>query len=138
MLARAWRWLQDAVVGTLAGAVAGGAVGWVLAWDQVFLAGDLRTFWHACGPHLFIPLWMGALIGFACRIDRDSLFGFLLALAAGMAAGLFAPLAYWRMFGRPYASSGFAATPNALPMLLMICGGVAAAVWRATFDKWID
>jgi len=138
MLASAWRWLKDAIVGTLAGAVAGGALGWVLAWDKVSLNGDFLTFWRACGPHLFIPLWMGTVIGFAARIDRDSLLGYFLAMAAGMAAGVLAPTAYGRMFGTPYPVSGFAATPYVLPLLLLTCGGVAAVFWRATFDKLIN
>jgi hypothetical protein len=138
MLERAWRWLKDAAVGTLAGAMAGGALGWVLAWDKVFLGGDFLTFWRACGPHLFIPLWMGTVIGFASRIDRDSILGYLLTAIAGMAAGVLAPTAYGRMFGTPYPASGFTATPHVLPLLLLLCGGVAAVGWRATFDKLID
>jgi hypothetical protein len=131
-------WLEGAVVGTLSGSVVGGGVGWVLAWDKVALGGDLATCWRNCGPHIFIPLWMGTVIGFAARIERDSISGYFLTAAAGMGAGVLAPTAYRCVFGRPYPLAGFAAAPNVFPLLLLFCGSVAAFFWRFTFDRFID
>ncbi|MBI5239301.1 MAG: hypothetical protein HY926_02425 [Elusimicrobia bacterium] len=137
-LMRAGDWLKGAMLGTLAGAVAGTGVGWVLAWNRISLYGDLATCWRNCGPHVFIPLWMGTVIGFAARLERDSFFGHILTAAAGVGAGLLAPAAFMHVFGRPYPVSGFAAMPNVLPLLLLFCGGLAAFLWRFTVDRLID
>ena len=137
-LIQAGIWGRGALLGTLAGAAAGAAVGWVLAWDRVSLYGDLATCWRNCGPHVFIPLWMGTIIGFFARFERDTFFGHVLTAAAGIGAGILAPAVFLRVFGSPYPVSGFAAAPNVLPLLLLFCGGLAAFLWRFTVDRLID
>ncbi|HAM36131.1 MAG TPA: hypothetical protein DEB40_02625 [Elusimicrobia bacterium] len=128
------------ILGTLLGAVAGGAVGCVLEWDAVLKAyRGMPTLWHDCGPYLFIAVWMGAVIGFCSRFRRETFGGSFLAVAAGMAAGFFALSVHRLVFGRPFAvPAGFASYPLIFQLLLVLGGGIAAGMWRFGVDRLID
>ncbi|MFA6028967.1 MAG: hypothetical protein WC969_03835 [Elusimicrobiota bacterium] len=132
--------LRRIFVGTLAGASAGALAGAALAWGPMaasFVAWP--SVWRDCGPHLFIPLWMGAVIGFAAPLWKGSFSGVFLTLAAGMGAGLTATSAYEAAFGKAYVlPSGFASYAGIFPMLLLFCGGAAAAVWTFSVARLLD
>lgn len=132
--------IRGIIVGALCGAAAGVAVGWLLEVRVVNRAfNGWSTVWRDCGPHVFIPLVIGAAAGIAARIDRGSMNGMLVSVAVGIACGYLSPLLYLHVFGRPFLPPrGFTAFANVFPLLLMICGGLAAAIWRLGPDRFID
>lgn len=132
--------LRGVVLGTLAGAAAGAVVGWVLAGGVVTASfRGWATVWRDCGRHVFIPLWIAVVAGFASRLIRAPLSGLVFTVMAGMAAGIATPAAYQMAFGTPFVPpKGFASLPNVLPLLLAFCGGVTAAFWRLAVDRFID
>lgn len=130
------------MIGAISGAAAGLLAACAFSWNAI--AGSytvLGTFWADCGPHIFIPIWMGAVIGLAARLSGDSVSGFVITLVAGIAAGFLAPGLFTAVFGQVLrVSFGFIRIAYASEMVLALFGAIAAIFWYWGVNKamrWI-
>lgn len=131
------------ILNIIAGAVLGGAsgvvVGCIFAWGSVSRSytGPL-TFWTDCGPHIFLPVWLGAVVGLAAKLADDSFTGLAVVAAAGVCAGLLVPTVYQYVFYRPFTLSvAFLGIPYAREMVLGGAGAIAAFFWYFSGNKLI-
>jgi uncharacterized membrane protein YeaQ/YmgE (transglycosylase-associated protein family) len=129
--------ILQVLVGALSGATVGCLAACVFSLDELLRAyTGWRTFWPDCGPHLFIPFWLGAVIGLVARVERDSSSGFLTTLLCGIAAGFAAPWLFFLAFGKTlHISFGFVAIAYAEQIVLAVGGGVAALFWYFSVNK---
>ena len=128
----------DVIIGAGSGALAGGAAGCLFAWSWVSGAyTGWRTFWPDCGPHIFIPLWVGTVIGLVARMERDSAYGVFSTIISGAAAGFITPALFWLVFGRNlHFSFGFLSVPMAREIIISAGGGAAGFFWHLGVNKF--
>ncbi|MBI4057559.1 MAG: hypothetical protein HY399_08450 [Elusimicrobia bacterium] len=132
------RWLKSVILGTILGGIGGGFVGYIMVPDIVAKAyHGVPTIWHDLGPLLFIPVWIGAMIGFGSKVFNIPFMGTLLTVAAGMLAGFLAPTLHEQFFGQGPFPTGFLGYPRIYQFLLIFLGGVGGAFWHATIGKFI-
>lgn len=119
------------------GALVGGSLGCLYSWKQVYDAyTGWRNFWPDCGPHIFIPLWIGTVIGLVARMERDSTTGAFATILSGMIAGLITPTLFWLVFGLHLRLSfGFMPIPMARDLIISIFGGMAGLFWFLGINK---
>ena len=129
--------MLEMIIGGVSGAIAGCNAGCVFAWDDVSRAyTGWRTVWPDCGPHLFIPLWIGMIIGLVARMERGSSSGFFTTLLSGAAAGFAAPILFTFVFGKTlHISFGFVSVAYAEEIVLSLGGGAAALFWYFGANK---
>jgi len=129
--------ILGALTGALSGAVAGCAAGLAYSWGDVSGAfTGWRTVWSDCGPHLFIPLWIGTVIGLVARTERDSSSGFVMTMLCGAAAGFSTPMLFSLLFHKTlHISFGFISIAYAEEIVLAATGGTAALFWYFGANK---
>jgi uncharacterized membrane protein YeaQ/YmgE (transglycosylase-associated protein family) len=130
--------ILNAVTGAVSGALAGGALGCFVSWTLVSAAyTGWRTFWPDCGPHIFIPLWIGTVIGLVAGVDRDSPSGAVTTIIAGAVAGFVTPTIFWMAFGQNlHFHFGFLALPILRGIIIGICGGAAGLFWYMGINRF--
>lgn len=123
--------------GMLYGAISGGLVGCVLAWSSVARSFTrLGTFWPDCGPHIFVPLWLGAVVGLVSRLGRESFSWLMVVIVSGVCAGLLVPAAFEYSFGRAFnIGTGFMGISYAQEIVLGSGGVIAAVFWYFGINK---
>ncbi len=127
----------EVVIGAVSGALAGLAAGCLISWNQVSAAfTGWRTFWPDCGPQLFIPLWLGTVIGLISRMERESFSGIFITILSGMAAGFAAPTLFWLVFGRNLQLHfGFIAIRIGPQIIISAAGGAAGFFWHMGVNR---
>ncbi|MEA3307382.1 MAG: hypothetical protein U9Q34_06320 [Elusimicrobiota bacterium] len=123
--------------GLILGILGGIAVGCLSSWNLLSRSyTGWKTVWHDCGQILFIPMFMGAIIGLVSRMEKDSHGGFITSILTGMGAGFFAPMIFHQIFGKriyfSFGSIDMLYVPN---LTFMVCGGAAAFVWHFSINK---
>jgi len=127
------RIIKGALSGIIIGALAGGALGGNALLNAY---SGLGTFWPACGPHIFVPMWICAVVGTLSKITGESFTGLLLLMASGIVAGLAAPVMFQNVFGQPYSiGSAFMGIRYAQEIALSGGGIVAALFWYFGINK---
>ena len=128
---------MDVVIGAGSGALAGLAAGCLISWNQIAAAfTGWRTFWADCGPHFFIPLWIGTVIGLISRMERDSVSGVFITVISGMVAGFAAPTFFWLLFGRDvHLHFGFLTIHAGPQIVLSAAGGAAGFFWHMGVNR---
>ena len=129
--------ILEVLIGASSGALAGCIAACAFSLDDMLRAfTGWRTFWPDCGPHLFITLWIGTVIGLVARVERDSSSGFLTTLLSGIAAGFATPTLFFLVFGKTLRISfGFISIAYAEEIILAIGGGIAAIFWYFGVNK---
>ena len=116
--------LLEMAGGLAAGALTGLVVGCVMKWSILSAAyTGLNTCWQDCGPFIFVPLWIGAVIGLVSMLERGTITGLLLTAASGGVAGFLAATVFYYIFGKHFRFY-FANLIHGL------CGVVAAFIWN--------
>ena len=129
--------IMDVIIGAGSGSLAGLAAGCLISWNQVSAAfTGWRTIWPDCGPHLFIPLWLGTVIGLVSRMERDSVSGIFTTIVSGMVAGFAAPTFFWLVFGKNLQLQfGFIAIHIGPQIFLSAAGGAAGFFWHMGVNR---
>ena len=129
--------ILEILIGALSGAIAGCLVAGAFSLDEMLRAyTGWRTFWPDCGPHLFLPLWIGTVVGLVARVERHSSSGFVMTLLSGMAAGFATPALFFLAFGKAlHISFGFVSISYVAEIVLAVCGGTAASFWYFGANK---
>jgi len=129
--------ILEILIGALSGALAGCITACAFSLNELLRAyTGWRTFWPDCGPLLFIPLWIGTVIGLVARVERDSASGFLTTLLCGSAAGFATPWLFYLAFGKTlHISFGFISIAYAEQIILAVGGGIAALFWYYSVNK---
>ncbi|MFA6433194.1 MAG: hypothetical protein WCW52_00715 [Elusimicrobiales bacterium] len=123
--------ILEVILGAASGASAGLAAGCLYSWPEVSHSyTGLRTVWPDCGPYIFIPLWIGTVIGLVARMERNSSFGALATILCGATAGIITPTMFWLSFGlKLYFYFGFLSIPIMREIILGAGGGMAGFFW---------
>ena len=131
------RGIANTIAGAVAGAASGAVVGCAVAWEPVSRSyTGPAAFWTNCGPHIFVPVWLGAVVGLASKLADDSFSGMAVVAFAGVGAGLLVPTAYQYMFCRPFTMSvAFMGIPYAKEIVLGGAGAIAAFFWYFSGNK---
>ena len=127
----------EILIGAVSGAIAGCIAACAFSLDDMLRAfTGWGAFWPDCGPHLFITLWIGTVIGLVARVERNSSSGFLATLLSGIAAGFAPPTLFYLVFGKALRISfGFISIAYAEEIILAIGGGIAAMFWYFGVNK---
>ncbi|MCX5784178.1 MAG: hypothetical protein NTX59_00660 [Elusimicrobia bacterium] len=132
--------ISNILAGAAAGAASGAVVGCAVAWEAVSRSyTGPAAFWTNCGPHIFVPVWLGAAVGLVSKLADDSFFGMAVVAFAGICAGLLVPTVYQYMFYRPFTMSvAFMGIPYAREIVLGGAGAIAAFFWYFSGNKLLS
>lgn len=124
--------------GLVAGLLVGLLVGCALSWGQVSVAfHGWPTCWQDCGPFVFVPVWIGGVIGMASTLEHGSLTGLLITMCLGAAAGFFAALAFFYVFDKNLSFYFLSLkVPYIVNLTNAIAGGLAGAVWHFLYTRF--
>ncbi|MBI4052124.1 MAG: hypothetical protein HY400_06435 [Elusimicrobia bacterium] len=131
-------WIKKITGSTLLGGLAGGVIGFLIAPEAIRKAYQgFSTIGRDLGPFLFIPVWMGGVVGFCSQLIRVPLLGMLLTVVVGMLAGFSAPYLHQEFFGRTPFHAGFLAYPMLYQFLLVFFGAIGGVVWYHVTGKML-
>ena len=121
----------EMIGGLAAGTLAGILIGCASSWNDVYGAyTGWRTCWQDCGPYIFVPVWIGAVVGLVAMVERDSVSGAAITVFSGGLAGFFASTIFWYVFGmhlRMYLGS--VSVPHVINLIYAVGGSAAAFLW---------